>query len=152
MREEQGNLWQIGAEADAIVITTNGAVRGDGGAVMGRGCAYEATLLHPWLQLTLGDKLREFGNHLFVFNFSPETGEALHPSLVTFPVKHHWSQAADPALIRSSAHELAVHVFWEKWERVVLPQPGCGNGRLRWEDVKPILEEVLDDRFTCVTW
>lgn len=35
---------------------------------------------------------------------------------------------------------------------LILPRPGCGNGRLRWEDVRKILEPILDDRFTVVRW
>ena len=37
------------------------------------------------------------------------------------------------------------------WETVVLPRLGCGLGQLRWDDVKPILERYLDDRFIVLT-
>ena len=40
MNEVNGNLWD--SNADIIVITTNGAVRKDGAAIMGRGVALQA--------------------------------------------------------------------------------------------------------------
>jgi hypothetical protein len=36
-------------------------------------------------------------------------------------------------------------------ENVLVPRPGCGNGQLDWEDVKPILLDHFDDRFIVVT-
>jgi hypothetical protein len=38
-------------------------------------------------------------------------------------------------------------------EAIYLPRPGCGNGRLNWEDVKKILSPILkSDRFHIVTY
>ena len=37
------------------------------------------------------------------------------------------------------------------YNKVLLPRPGCGHGGLNWErDVKPLLQERLDDRFIVV--
>ncbi len=124
-KEHKGDLWEV--EADAIVITTNGVVRTDGAAVMGRGCAKEAADRFPRLPYLLGDKLREFGNvpHLFIAGYSSP--------LVTLPVKHHWRAPADIALIQRTLPEL-VHIAEDsKWEIVAMPRPGCGNGQLLWE-------------------
>lgn len=33
---------------------------------------------------------------------------------------------------------------------IYLVRPGCGNGRLRWQDVRHALSEILDDRFVIV--
>lgn len=35
--------------------------------------------------------------------------------------------------------------------KVVLPRPGCGNGRLVWADVKPVLAG-LPDEVLIITW
>jgi hypothetical protein len=31
---------------------------------------------------------------------------------------------------------------------VLLPRPGCGNGHRTWDEVCPVIEPILDDRFT----
>jgi hypothetical protein len=36
------------------------------------------------------------------------------------------------------------------WTTVIMPRPGCGNGRLRWQDVSKVLSDILDDRFVVV--
>jgi len=55
-------------------------------------------------------------------------------------------------LIRQSARQLVEMADKFGWGSVVLPRPGCGNGGLDWDDVRPILEAILDDRFTVVTF
>lgn len=37
-------------------------------------------------------------------------------------------------------------------ETVLLPRPGCGNGKLQWDFVKREIEDLLDDRVTIVNW
>jgi hypothetical protein len=38
-----------------------------------------------------------------------------------------------------------------RWQRVVLPRAGCGNGGLNWEmAVRPVLADILDDRFIAL--
>lgn len=157
MIEVTGNLWAY--PADVRVITTNGFVKKDGSAVMGRGCALEAVRgvpgkvgSWPGLPSILGAQIENDGNHVFFLGacVTPATGV-----LVSFPVKHHWRQEADPELIKRSATELIKvvdDVSLEDGEVVVMPRPGCGNGGLRWEDVRPILEPILDNRFHVITF
>ena len=38
------------------------------------------------------------------------------------------------------------------WSKVLIPRPGCGYGELNWQDIKPLLESILDDRFISVTF
>ena len=52
MIEVVGNLWTYAADFRAI--TTNGTVKFDGRAVMGRGCAREATQRYPKIARQLG--------------------------------------------------------------------------------------------------
>lgn len=147
MREDLLDLWTT--PADAICITTNGTVKANGRAVMGRGTAKQATERYPFLQLWLGKLLQEHGNHVLILDCP-----ALHLEpweLVTFPVKHAWDERADLELIARSARELVTLTDTHGWQQVLLPRPGCGNGQRKWSEVRPILQPILDDRFTAVT-
>lgn len=146
MIEVTGNLWTY--PADARVITTNGTVKKDGSCVMGRGCALEAKTKYPYLAKQLGKAILDTGNHTRCLVEEPPNDLFL----VAFPVKHNWWEKADLDLIKRSASELAVLTTANRWNTVVLPRPGCGNGKLKWEDVKQILEPVLDDRFHVITF
>lgn len=152
MIEVTGNLWTY--PADVRVITTNGFVKKDGTCVMGRGCALEAAKMYPQIPAILGDKLRFHGGsnvpHILL-------GNTPHGTLVSFPVKHNWFEKADLDLIKRSALDLVdlineMDFGAEDHPVVVIPRPGCGNGQLKWEDVKPILEPILDDRFHVITF
>ena len=146
MNTAKGDLWAV--EADARVITTNGFVRNDGNAVMGRGVAAQARARYAGIEADLGVLIRRAGTHVYLL----PTGTNGWPFvLVAFPVKHNWFEAADPALIQRSARELAMLVDIYGWRKVVLPRPGCGNGRLSWADVRPLIDDVLDERFTVVS-
>lgn len=146
MLEVTGNLWDFHEQGHYICITTNGTVRRDGACVMGRGIAKQAALKFPRFPYAVGERLNywgctEVGQLPFVF---PEF------RLITYPVKHHWSDVADIKLIEESAQLLMTCVPVMQMSRVYLPRPGCGNGRLQWSDVRPVVAPILDDRFTVV--
>lgn len=148
MKEQTGNLWELVGPDDILVITTNGFVRKDGSAVMGRGIAYQATQHDPEVAPMLGHLLTEFGNHVHLIRDKK-------PMWFSFPVKHHWKDKADINLIERSTQELSQWVddFYPYFvDNIYLPRPGCGNGRLKWEDVKPVIEPYLDDRFIVVNY
>lgn len=145
MIEKTGNLWD--EDADARVITTNGYVRNDGACVMGRGVAQQCARKFPMIPYLLGSLIKERGNNVYLVGLPEET----YTFLVSFPVKHYFWQEADFALIERSAKQLRELSDTYPWKKIVLPRPGTGNGRLEWEDVKPIIEPYLDDRFTVVS-
>jgi len=164
MIERKGNLW----DGRVIVITTNGFVKKDGSCVMGRGCAKEATIRYPNIEYMLGMAIKQFGNCVIYLGIMPDSKH-----LFSFPVKpitivnngtnvvKHmaakfkigetvpgWAAKADLSLIRKSAIELKHMVDTLGFQEVYMPRPGCGAGELDWrKEVKPILEEILDDRF-----
>ena len=165
MEEVCGDIWQY--PADVICITTNGSVKNDGRAVMGRGVALQAKQRWPELILDdiLGRQLRAGDLHVSVLA-AVKTAEILgrrlrlddvHGAarrelvLLSFPVKYRWHEAADLVLIGNSAHELADLAKMCPEIVFVLPRPGCGNGRLKWEDVKPILLPILPDNVHVIT-
>ena len=63
MREAIGDLWKLPCHIRCI--TTNGYVKPNGCAVMGRGCALEAKGKIPKIDSTLGTCIKKFGNHVY---------------------------------------------------------------------------------------
>lgn len=129
---------------DAVCITTNGVIKANGEAVMGAGIAKEADLRY-YVAAQLGDKLKTNGNHCY--NLGSYDGK----TLVSFPTKHDWRNDSDIDLIKQSCKELVQLADQNGWNAVLLPPVGCGCGKLDFNTVKAMLEQVLDDRFVlCV--
>lgn len=149
MVELKVNLWKCYRVGNAnglwwVGITTNSSIRNDGRAVMGRGCAKEATDKFPLLQKELGHKLYLTGNHVYAFR---------EYRIFTFPVKHRWNEIANITLIKRSANELMNLLNFDKRIRYVfLPRPGCGNGKLQWSEVRKNIEKIFDDRVIIVSF
>jgi hypothetical protein len=147
MRESFGDLFHgsHGVTTNAVCITTNGATRSDGAAVMGRGCALQAKQEFPGIKHLLGRSIREHGNHVRPLI------QVNRWHLVSYPVKHHWRMRADLALIERSARELMALADRMGWQGILLPRPGCGNGGRDWSrEIWPLLESILDDRVVII--
>lgn len=72
--------------------------------------------------------------------------------LFSFPTKEDWKKDSRPELIRRSCRELVKLADEHMVSDIYMSCPGCSNGRLDyWRDVRPILLEELDGRFTvCI--
>lgn len=142
MKEIKGDLWQLPG-FNKIFITTNGYVNKQGKAVMGRGCALEAKTKMPGVERVLGKSIVKYGNHVLIF--------AIYEGkdILSFPVKHNWWEKADIELIKRSCTELMQRL--DPWHKVLLPRPGCGNGHLNWENVKPVIAPLLNDQVYIVS-
>jgi hypothetical protein len=139
MLEECGDFWRI--PADLRCITTNGALRINGNAIMGRGVALEARKRYHEIETILGSFISKYGNHVFYLGYN----------LISFPTKYHWKQDSDIQLIRRSAQELVYLLKDNKSKRVLLTRPGCGNGNLNWPDVRNVIQDILvDNKFIVV--
>lgn len=146
MKNITGNLWDGYGAFDCLCITTNGTVKNNGSAVMGRGCAKEAVELYPGIQRNLGKRITKYGNNVQKLVHSDTT------EIWSFPVKHEWYEQADIDLIRRSCKQLTKIADEKGWKLILIPRPGCGNGKLKYKDVEPILQEELDNRFYIVTF
>lgn len=144
MREEYGNIWNM--KSDVLCITTNGFVKNNGRAVMGAGIAKEAKDRIPGIDMILGQSISKHGNRVSFLFYDEIEGQ----DIWSFPVKHNWFEKADMELIRRSCRELMNKLPHD--QTALLPRPGCGNGRLKWQDVKREIEPILDDRITVVTF
>lgn len=131
---------------DAVCITTNGIIKKDGRAVMGRGIAKEANTRYQ-LDAELAKHLKQMGNIPHIFS---KKGNH-NCFLISFPTKEHWRDKSVPSLISQSARRLVQICDEQQIERCYLTPPGCGCGGLDWSyDVAPILKDLLDDRFVIV--
>lgn len=142
MKEIKGNIWDYYDKGNWIIITTNGTVKSNGEAVMGRGVALEAKIKFPDFSKFLGNHIQRLGNIVSIKSSD---------RILTFPVKHNWYEKADMKLIEKSCKGLTTLIgTFLDIKIVYLVRPGCGNGQLNWKDVKSVLEKYLDDRFVVV--
>jgi len=161
MNELRMDFWD--AVGHWRCIPTNGNVNKAGRATMGAGLAKQATKRFPGIDLLLGKAIRINGNivqAIAQYDQKPgiialANGAPKMCGLVAFPVKHHWSEAADLSLIESSCKQLLdmANSMQDKMMgcRIILPRVGCGNGGRDWiTEVKPILEMYFDERFWIV--
>lgn len=131
--------------SEAAVVTTNGMVRNNGYAVMGRGVALSAKNNFPGIDRTLGRKLRATGNHAYNLGIYGHGGRQM--TVLTMPTKNDWRNPSDLNLIRQSAYELVKLADEHGLTTVYMPRPGCQNGRLSWNMVQAVIQDILDDRF-----
>lgn len=131
-----GDIWtEYERRADVhLVIPTNGSVRRDGCAVMGRGLALQAARRFPGISRFLGKDLDQQTDW--------PTITILPYRLIAFPVKYQWMERAELVLIEQSANRLAKWLAQDQSCRVILPCVGCGNGRLTWDQVRPRLKAL----------
>ncbi len=141
MLEEFGDFWTI--YGDARCITTNGSLRYNGDAIMGKGIALQAKQRYPKIKIefTLGRLIQKYGNHVFYIG----------NGLISFPTKHDWKDhESDIGLIKRSANELVsllngdIPIKNKSNRRILLTRPGCGSGNLNWKDVRHILQTILN--------
>ena len=155
-------------DCDALCITTNGFVKNNGQAVMGKGIAKNIQRYFPNIQQDLGELIRTKGNNVHII-YNTE------PNIISFPVKpisgisngiNHvshlnfkkgervpgWEMKASLESIETSAYQLVELADNNPWNAIVLPRPGCGAGELTWEQVEPVLANILDDRFKVITY
>lgn len=152
MKQIIGNMWDIYRQYDAICCTTNNVVKQNGELVMGAGVAKSFAKKYPWLPKNWGDRVKKHmdkypEDHPTVFI----TLMRQRPHLVYFGTKYDWNDYSDLNLIKNAAQGLFMLTEILDWKSVLLPRPGCDNGGLEWDEVKPVLESWLsDDRFTVI--
>lgn len=144
MIEKQGNLWTFQGNSDWVCVTTNHNVSALGYAIMGRGIAQEAAQRCPGLPAALGERITREGSQVFMF---------CTWGIITFPTKEDWWKPSPIKLIENSCKALHNMVDDRKLKGAILmPRPGCGNGKLHWREVKPIVQRYLSsDQYQVFT-
>ncbi len=132
-----GNL--LDANAEALVNTVNTV------GVMGKGIALQFKQAYPEVY----DEYRRAceredlapGRVLVV-----PTGRLTNPKfIINFPTKRHWRARARIDDIKRGLRALVASIDEFKIHSVAVPPLGCGNGGLRWNEVRPLIESALGD-------
>lgn len=173
MKQITGDLFDVTTHGiKTICITTNGATKRDGSAIMGRGCAKQFAMYIPSAPKRLGTLIRKHGNNVqrigvstgvtfLAFPVKPiaasNTGDNvvrhMQYKLQNSPTVPGWACKADIRIIERSLRQLVTYVDANNITEVLIPRMGCGAGELSWEhDVEPLASSILDDRFTTITF
>lgn len=167
MKERKTDLFETIYEddVDAICITTNGQYSIQGIAAMGGGCAGVCARRWPATAQRLGKMLKTFGMNIpFVIGALDENGNYLEPTrdgirnkefkclIFSYPTINNLIHGSNLQLIKQSATMLKDYVDQFDLKGVMVPRPGVGIGGLSWAEVKPEIENILDDRFTIVSF
>ena len=126
---------------EAMTVTTNGIIKANGNAVMGRGIALTVDNRYH-VSGKLAEHLRANGNvpcDLGVY-------DGFH--LLTYPTKNNWRDNSSIELIMKSSRRLMALADELGLTKIYSVKPGCNNGHLDWQtQVKPAIQPILDDRF-----
>lgn len=135
VRITTGNLLR--AEVDALVNTVNTV------GVMGKGVAYQFKQAFPasfraYEAECKRDEVR-VGKMFVTF-----TGRLEPRLIINFPTKGHWKGHSKIADIESGLEDLVRVVQEHQIQSIALPPLGCGLGGLRWDEVRPLIEEAFE--------
>ncbi len=150
------DIFDLHEDGNTICITTNGYVKTNGEAVMGRGVARIAAAWWPRLPAILGYLNNVGGNNVYpltsrIISFPVKpvsvvyNGKNIVPHMMNRfkvgDVVPGWAALADIDLIKKSLHQLGELAYALNVKPVYLPKPGCGAGKLKWEDVRKECEK-----------
>ena len=132
-----GNLLE--ADVDALVNTVNTV------GVMGKGVAlmFKERFSKNMQEYAEACKSGEVQTGRV---FVTSTNELLGVTwIVNFPTKQHWRNNSKMEWIESGLQDLRRFIIESDIKSIAIPPLGAGNGGLRWEEVKPRIEQALGD-------
>jgi O-acetyl-ADP-ribose deacetylase (regulator of RNase III) len=65
--------------------------------------------------------------------------------IFNFPTKKHWSNKSRLSYIEAGLKDLVNQIKFCNIKSIALPQLGCGLGGLDWQEVKPLIQEIIPD-------
>lgn len=150
---EKGNMFDVWGSSDLFLFTSNPIVNKQGLAVMGRGIAKQLADKVPYIRKDFADYLHKSRGAYPMAVLGSYVIDGVTQRVGYFMVKTHWAEAAKLDVIADSVDALIaclteLHWFTEEVEgdpfnfRVDLNFPGIGNGKLKREEVLPLLLEL----------
>jgi O-acetyl-ADP-ribose deacetylase (regulator of RNase III) len=133
---KQGNLLED--EAEALVNTVNCV------GVMGKGIALQFKQAYPkvfseYKKACRREEVTPGKMHVV------ETKSLFNPKyIINFPTKRHWKNKSRMDDIESGLVDLIKIIKKLKIKSVAVPPLGCGNGGLKWADVRPKIDEAFE--------
>ncbi|AFL83244.1 putative phosphatase, C-terminal domain of histone macro H2A1 like protein [Belliella baltica DSM 15883] len=131
----KGNLLE--AQAQALVNTVNTV------GVMGKGIALqfkEAFPMNYKLYAAACKKKELHPGQLLVVKEQTLQGEK---TIINFPTKTEWYLKSKYEYVEEGLKELAKVIVEHKIESIAIPPLGCGNGGLKWDKVRSLIEKYL---------
>lgn len=135
MKYFKGNLLE--AHTQALVNTVNTV------GVMGKGIALQFKEAFPMnfkIYAAACKKKELHTGQLLVVKEQTLEGEKI---IINFPTKTEWFMKSKYEYVEEGLKELAKVIEEYKIESIAIPPLGCGNGGLKWENVKPMIEKYL---------
>lgn len=140
IEEQHGNLFD--AQTEALVNTVNCV------GVMGKGIAFQFDKRFPWNSREYVERCKagemKPGRVLVVPSPQKDVFEATEPRfIINFPTKDHWRSPSKLEWIRSGLVNLVEEVRARGIASLAIPPLGCGNGGLKWSEVRPLIEAAF---------
>lgn len=135
MKYLKGNL--LTANTQALVNTVNTV------GVMGKGIAlqFKDQFAENYRIYAAACKRKEFNiGDLLVVKENSMDGEKI---IINFPTKTEWFRKSQYEYIEKGLQKLVEVIKEYQITSIAIPPLGCGNGGLKWEKVKPMIEKHL---------
>ena len=127
------------AEAEALVNTVNTV------GIMGKGIALQFKERFPMNFKIYSDACKKGEmqvGKMLVVKESTLNGEKL---IINFPTKTEWFKKSNYSYIEDGLKDLARVIVQYQIKSIAIPPLGCGNGGLKWEIVKPMMDKYLGE-------
>lgn len=167
MKEIKKDLFECISDdhVDAICITTNQNYTINGLACMSDGCALAAADRWEEMPKRLGSLLKRYKSNIpYIIGAVDKDANniELSPEMIkdkkykclifSFPTVNNLGTDENLQLIKQSATILKDYADQFCLKGIIIPRPRCNLGGLMWDDVKPEIQSILDDRFTIVSF
>lgn len=123
------------SDAECLVNTVNCE------GYMGKGIAYQFKLAYPENNISYIEACKSGELKVGKIHYASENNKVV----VNFPTKDRWRAKSKMEYIISGLDSLVEFIVKNRITSIAIPPLGSGNGGLVWNEVKPIIEEKLEN-------